>query len=334
MRRPTRNDVAKQAEVSGATVSRVLSGRQDLSISSETRRRVLIAAERLGYRPNQSARALVTGRTNLVALWMHQLHTPFHAHVAHLTAFRNRPPAYQILVTATESGWIPSPASHGVGAAMVDGVIAHECADYVRAFIESHPSSCPPIVGIGAYYVDSTDFVGVDLYAGQVEATRHLYATGFCRIAFLVNEGSSGSGEARPDGYNAVMQEAGLVPEYILTPGHDQRRAAARRAVHDHVVSRGHPDGLICLNDDMAIGANRALRELGLKVPEDVCLIGCDGIEDTEYQVPALSTVVQPLSEMCTLAWQYLQARMKDPSIPLQQTVLPARLVIRASSLR
>jgi LacI family transcriptional regulator len=334
MRRPTRNDVARHAQVSGATVSRVLSGRKDLSISSETRHRVLTAAERLGYRPNQSARALVTGRTNLVALWMQHLRSPFHAHVAHLLAFQNRPPAYQILVAGIESGLMPFPDSAGGGHATVDGIIAHECPDSVRAFLRAHPGPLPPIVGIGAYYVDSIDFVGVDLYAGQVEATRHLYTVGCRRIAFLVNEGSSGSGEARPDGYNAVIREAGLEPEYILTPGEDQTRATARQTVQDYVMARGRPDGIICLNDDMAIGANRALRELGLKVPDDVCLVGCDGIEDTEYQVPALSTIVQPLAHMCALAWQYVQARMEDPGIALQQTVLPARLLIRASSQR
>lgn len=338
MRGPNRNDVAREAQVSGATVSRVLSGRADVAISDETRERVIKAAERLGYRLNHSARALVTGRTDLVALWMHHLQTPFHAQVAHYTAFANRPTGYRILISEMEGigegGVIPDIRQLTIDDVNVDGIIAHEGSDYVSAYLRSYPQQRPPIVIMGAYFLRSIDHVGVDLYAGQVEATRHLYDVGCRRIAFLVNVGSNHPGDARADGYAAAMREVGLPPEYIETPEGDQTRATARRTVDAYIRQHGHPDGILCLNDEMAIGANRALRDLGLRVPEDVCLVGYDGIEDMEYQTPPLSTMVQPLREMSEIAWQFLLKRIQEPDAPLQHAVLQPHLLIRESSQR
>ncbi len=84
----------------------------------------------------------------------------------------------------------------------------------------------------------------------------------------------------------------------------------------------------------MAIGAYRALCELGLRVPTDVALVGCDGIEDTEYLERPISTIEQPISEMCALAWDFLQRRIQEPNHPPQRVVLQPKLVIRASSQR
>jgi DNA-binding LacI/PurR family transcriptional regulator len=331
MKNPTRDDVARHAKVSGATVSRVLSGRLD-SISDDTRQRVLEAAQHLSYRANHSARALATGQTNLVALWINHLNTPFHSQIAHIIGFERKPSQYRVLITELEA--LDAPHAEEAHSEFVDGLIVHEGPERVRAFQEVYPASRLPVVTIGAAFLETTDYVGVDLFGGQIEAVKHLYAIGCRRIAYLVNEDASRLADARSNGYVTIMQELGLPAEYIRTPVLDQSRATARQAVRDYVERQGHPDAVICLNDDMAIGANRALRDLGIRVPDDVCLVGCDGIEETIYQVPTITTIVQPLQEMCALAWTYLQARLEDPSIPLQQTTLTSRLVIRESTRR
>src|SRR5438045_4209017 len=102
MRNPTRDDVARHANVSGATVSRVLSGRNDWSISDDTRRRVMDSVQRLGYRANHSARALASGQTNMVALWINHLNTPFHSQIAHMIGFEQKPDRYRVLITELE----------------------------------------------------------------------------------------------------------------------------------------------------------------------------------------------------------------------------------------
>jgi LacI family transcriptional regulator len=332
MKNPTRDDVARHARVSGATVSRVLSGRDDWSISSETRRRVLESAQRLGYRANYSARALASGQTNMVALWINHLNTPFHSQIAHMIGFEQKPSRYRVLITELEG--LEAQHSEEAHSEFVDGLIVHESPDRVHALLNAYPKLRLPIVTIGAAVVEESDYVAVDLLSGQIEALHHLCASGCRRIAYLVNEDASRMAEARTEGYATVMREAGLREEYILTPVRDQTRATARQTVRDYIERLGHPDAIICLNDDMAVGANRALRDLDLRVPDDVSLVGCDGIEDMIYQVPTITTIVQPLEEMCKIAWEFLLARLADPEAPLQQTTLKSRLVIRESSRR
>jgi LacI family transcriptional regulator len=159
----------------------------------------------------------------------------------------------------------------------------------------------------------------------------HLVSSGRRRIAYLVNNDlSNNPSEPRWRAYMSVMQEAGLPEELIVTTA--PSRDTARLAVRDYVREQGCPAALFCHNDDMAIGAYRGLLDAGFRVPEDVALIGCDGIEDTEYLECPLSTIVQPIEEMCALAWTFLERRMADPQHPLQHARLQSHLVIRESS--
>jgi LacI family transcriptional regulator len=138
------------------------------------------------------------------------------------------------------------------------------------------------------------------------------------------------SEETRFETYTAVVQESGRAPEVIAFPS--ACRAGARQALTDYVGAHGRPDGLLCQNDDMAVGAFRALRDLGLRVPEDVRLIGCDGIDETEYFDPPLSTIQQPIDQMCSLAWEFLERRLAEPSLAPQQVSLTTHLLVRGSS--
>lgn len=332
VKNPTRDDVARLARVSGATVSRVLSGREDGAVSSETRRRVLDSVQRLGYRANYSARALASGQTDLVALWINHLDTPFHARIAHVFGFEQKPDRFRVLITEIEG--LEAQHSEEARAAFVDGLIVHESPERVRDLLRFNPKLRLPIVTMGAAVLEETDHVAVDLLAGQVEALEHLYATGCRRIAYLVNEDARRVGEPRTEAYASVLREAGLPERFITTPVGDQSRATARQAVQEYVEREGHPDAIICLNDDMAIGANRALRDLHLRVPEDTCLVGCDGIVETIYQTPTLTTIVQPVQEMCRLVWDQLLARIANPDLPLQHATLQSRLVTRESTRR
>lgn len=110
-----------------------------------------------------------------------------------------------------------------------------------------------------------------------------------------------------------------------------QTRDPARTAVTEHLRRHGCPDGLFCRNDEMAVGAYRAFCDLGIRVPEDVALVGCDGIEEAEYGYCPLSTIVQPFAQMCEAVWQLLARRMQPPDTPLEHIVLPAYLAVRHS---
>lgn len=186
------------------------------------------------------------------------------------------------------------------------------------------------MVHMGAYFDRSVDCVGIDLRAGAEAAVRHLVRAGCRRIAYLVPEYFNSEGDDRREGYRTVMRESGLEPEFVES--RISNRQGATEAVMAHVREKGCPDGFFCFNDDQAIGARRGLRNLGIRVPEDARLVGCDGIEDTVYQDPPISTVVQPLAEMCARAWEFLERRMENPNQPRQEVILVPELVVRGSS--
>jgi LacI family transcriptional regulator len=104
--------------------------------------------------------------------------------------------------------------------------------------------------------------------------------------------------------------------------------------IQDYVRHQGRPEAIFCHADDAALGVYRGLCDLGVRVPEEVALVGCDGIEDTEYLECPLTTLVQPVAAMCATAWQFLQQRLEQPSISPQHAILKPKLALRESSRR
>jgi DNA-binding LacI/PurR family transcriptional regulator len=174
--------------------------------------------------------------------------------------------------------------------------------------------------------------VRIDLFSATRAAVRHLLASGRRRIAFLAPGHEPGS--SRADAYRAVLVEAGLAPMFIDVPPAEgfSERARTRQAVRGVLRRRQRPDALFCFNDEYAIGALRGLRDAGLSVPDDVAIFGCDGIEETEYHDPPLSTIVFPFTEAARLGWEFLRQRIEDPGLPVQSAVLIPDLAVRESS--
>jgi LacI family transcriptional regulator len=187
-----------------------------------------------------------------------------------------------------------------------------------------------PLVGMGIHHSEEHDYVGVDIRAGTARAVRHLLEPGRTRVAYMFNRESGLGQDPRSDAYTQTMQEAGLEPEYILLP--EQSRVGARCGIADYVGACGCPEAIFCINDQVALGCYRGLIDIGVRIPDDVALVGCDGMEDTEYLEKPMTTIVLPVREMCRLAWEYLECRIEDHTAPLRQTTLDTRLAIRESS--
>lgn len=327
--RVTIRDIASSLNVSHTTVSRVLNGRGKEFISETTRQKVLAAAAKMNYHPNHAARALATGRTHMIALWIGNIYLPYFVNAMHYAEIVSQQHEYDMIIRRMHR-----PQEHSEHW-QVDGILAFDGPDYISEFLDANPSSGPPIVSMGSYYCERVDFVGVDLYAGALEGVRHLVNLGCRRIAYFLSEWGNRVGDARYDAYMTVMKETGRQPELIPIPKKPANaRILARRTLTAYVRAKGCPDGLFCFSDDVAIGGYRGLCDLGIRVPDEVAMFGCDGIEDMEYFECPLSTVQHPYEEMCTLAWQFLARRMQDPSIPLQQALLTPQFVIRESMRR
>jgi DNA-binding LacI/PurR family transcriptional regulator len=333
----TMSQIAEYVGVSQATVSFVLNGRErkNGSISPETRQRVTDAAQKLGYRPNRSARALATGRTHLVGLCMWDLASSHYAGVIRHSESQIRDSPYHLIVSRwkTEAAETDPQSVQGIFPWPLDGVLALEAGIILKNHWETEQSWPSPLVSMGGvdYAVDNVDYVGIDLNEGLRKSIQHLVEIGCKRIAYALNPWPiESSTDLRPQVFHEVMHQLGRPAECILLT--EQNREIAREQFKAYVSEHGCPDGLICINDETALGIYRALYDLGIKFPHDIALIGCDGINDTTYLEFPLTTVVQPVKEMCRIAWEMLQNRLINPDAPLQRTILIPELAIRESS--
>jgi DNA-binding LacI/PurR family transcriptional regulator len=327
-------DIARRLDISRATVSYVLNERESELISEATRERVLAAAREMGYRPNRAAQALAGRRSYLIELFVYGYYPAFYARMLHEFNEQVGPTPYQLHIIDPYH-WTGTDWGRAEGSWPIDGIILVDVAPPTE-IVESFKERGVPLVWVGIMPATDVDHVRVDLTPALLEAVRHLAARSK-RVAFLSPwsaEETLDKGDPRYPAYRAAMREANLPEEIIMTPNAPgvAGRASAREIIREYVAKNGCPEAMLCFNDERAIATCAALRDLGLRVPDDVKIIGCDGIEETTYYNPSISTIEYPLEETARLAWQALQRRIEEPDAPLQGTTLTAKLVLRESS--
>ena len=331
--RPTRNDVAREAKISGATVSRVLSGRNDIPISAEARARVMEAVERLGYRPNPNARALMTGKSGLVGFWMCLQYSRYRSQLLDRMRWLLGQTELALAVTDIDEEFHWDHSFTRSLRVPVEGIIAFDASDSIETLGQIYDRLAPntPFVSMGIYWSDAKSYVGVDLKAGANDAMDHLLDTGRKRISYLAPYNSKLINEGvRYEAYIEKMQAAGLECDVISSPGVNSTLVGGGLA--DRFANGPVPEAILCMNDDLAISASVALARAGIKVGTDVAIVGFDGIAETEDCPCPITTVKQPINEMCDLALSFLKTQMEDPKAPLQQQILKPTLVIRDST--
>jgi LacI family transcriptional regulator len=324
----TQEQIAQKLGVSRQLVTFALAGYPQVSEAS--RRRILAAAKKMGYRPNPHARALRRSRTGIVALWIPDQISSHYNHVARELNQLVRGAGFELIISEVRAAGAKQTLSH----VPVDGVIAVDAPAQVEAYAKSVFARSIPMVGMGAYYSGKTDFVRVDLQSGTRDLMGHLLASGYRRIAHATYLKNDRTQEGRRLGYQLAMREAGLKPEFIYYSLAGRLRPSTRQLIRDYIGRHGCPEAIFSHSDDAALGIYRGLCDLGLRVPDDVALAGCDGIEAVEYLERPLTTLVQPVPEMCAAVWELLLKRMKDPATKPQGIVLKPALAIRESSRR
>lgn len=322
--------LAKELNLSIGTVSRILND-EKAPYAAETRRRVRERAAELGYRPNAVARALAMKRTNTVGLWARHLQGAYSSWVVSALSSQVAARDFHLVIRLYDNG--PSdrkdPGYADIVSDIVDGVITHGMPPDDWLARTRRTQRPLPLVVTGGIVSSVYDLVGLDFRPAAQAAVEHLLETGRRRVALMTPPNPN---DRRYQAYQSVMEAAGLRPEIIEM--REGTRAEIRTQFLNYVVEYRYPEAVFCHNDDTAIAVYRALCDLGLNVPEDVALVGCDGIEDTEFLPVPITTIVQPVDEMARLAWEFLKTRMREPDAPLQQTVLEACLEVRASTLR
>lgn len=324
----TQAQIAKKLGISRQLVTFALAGYPQ--VSKESRERIQAMATEMGYRPNPHARALRRSKTGLIALWIPDQISTHYSHVARELGHLMKQAKHELIVSEvgvadTKQIWSHVP---------VDGICAVDASKAVQSKLKVLAAKSVPVVNLGTYGSADTDSVHVDMEAGTAEVMRHLIGAGFRRIAHATFVRKNAAGESRRIGYATAMREAGLKTEFIHYPLSERQRPVTRQLIPDYIRHHGRPEAIFCHSDDAALGIYRGLCDAGIKVPADIALVGCDGIEDTEYLECPLTTLVQPVVEMCATAWQFLQNRLADPAIPIQHARVAPKLAIRMSSTR
>lgn len=324
----TQAQIAHKLGVSRQLVTFALSGYPH--VAKESRERILAAALEMGYRPNPHARALRRKKTGIIALWIPDQISTHYTHVARQLARLVKQEGQELIISEVgkedmENLWSNVP---------VDGIFVVDASKPVQLEIEKLAARQVPIVSVGTYSSLKTDNVQVDFGVGTREAMDHLIGSGFRRIAHATFVRKDVAHEERRVGYGRAMKDAGLAAEYIYYPLSEKQRPITRQLIKEYVKEHGMPEAIFCHSDDAALGIYRGLCDLKIRIPEQVALVGCDGIEDTEYLECPLTTLVQPVAQTCETAWRFLRNRMETPDMPPQHSLLEPKLAIRESSNR
>ena len=324
--------MALLAQVSGTTVSRVLGGRTDESVSEKAKQRVLDAARQLGYSPNPAAKALRSGRSGLVALWMCLEYSRYRSEVLAQVRKILTETDFALSVNDVDEDYI---CHHSLTRALrvpAEGIVAFEPSRLGEAFDEADINL--PFVSMGAFWIPSKSYVAIDLQSGAEDAMDHLLSTGRKSIAYLAPVGLPFIyEEQRYLGYLRKMESANLKPTTIeVAEAPSMRIASIQEKLSERLAAGTLPDALLCFFDDIAVDAVEALQLIGLNPGRDVAVVGFNGNEGLDRGPFPITTVRQPVEEMCALAFKFLRNQMDDPAIPIQRATLKPTLVIRKSS--
>ncbi|CAM5496008.1 LacI family DNA-binding transcriptional regulator [Leifsonia shinshuensis] len=332
----TMHDVSRLAGVSVKTVSNVVNDYP--YVREETRRRVLDAIATLGYTPNPTARSLRSGRSNVIALMIPDLRNAYFAELADCVMRVAAGHGLSVLIEQfgadreRELEVLRRPRSQ-----LVDGVLYSVLA-LDQDDVDIVAGITVPVVLLGERIFNGPrDHVTMRNGEGARAATEHLLGLGRRRVVALgAHPGEEiGSAALRLAGYREALAAAGVPAddELVVPVGSWHRRdgADAMRGL----LARGVDfDGVVAFNDVLALGALRVLQEAGLRVPEDVAVIGFDDIDETQYSMPALSTIDPGREEIARTAVELLVRRIEGGPAPFtpEEVFVPYRLIPREST--
>lgn len=318
-------DVAREAGVSRALVSLALRGSP--KVSDERRARVLDAAARLGYRPNAMARSLASRRTATIAVLLNDLHNPFFAETFDGISARAESLGYRLLLGT--GGRRPQGERESVEALLEyrpDGFILVSPRVESRFIVDV--SATVPVVVVGRVVRSpSVDCVMTDEAHGAMLAVQHLAAFGHRRIVHI--DGGAGAGsKPRRSGYVQAMKRMGLAEHTNVVPG-EFTEVAGVQAAEAMLEDQELPTGIFAANDLIAAGAMDAFEDAGLRVPEDVSIIGYDNTSLAQLHHVSLSTIDQPRDQMGRMALTMVHERIErvrhQPVVQLTTPTLVAR---------
>jgi DNA-binding LacI/PurR family transcriptional regulator len=336
----TISDVAKEANVSTATVSRVLNKKHNnISIGEVTKAKVQEAAERLKYRPSALARALAGGRTRTIGVLFDNLSTLFVAEVIEsIESYARQRDYHIILVFSRNDVREEKKCMETFLEKRVDGVIfgpSQLNMENVKYFEEELRKENMPLVFMNSYLgeADHRNFVVIDNKLGALKAVNYLIKLGHRRIGHITGPNSFCASQERLSGYKQALEDSCIgYDDRLIKHMPDVRMESGYQGMKEFLEMQEPPTAVFAASDMNAVGAMKAVREAGLKIPQDISLVGFDDVELTSYLDVPLTTVSQCQDRVGGLAAKIIIDKIeKNTEDKLQQNVLDPKLIIRDS---
>jgi LacI family transcriptional regulator, galactose operon repressor len=331
LKRVTRDDVAKRAKTSTAVVSYVVNG-GPRSVSKLTQDRVNAAIEELGYRPNGLARALRANRTLVLGLLVPDATNPFFAQLAKAVEDVAFSQGFTLLFgNASDDPERESFYLKSFSEQQIDGLLLVSVGGGAMSSGELDRLHCRLVVVDRLLENLETTTLVVDNEEGGFLGTRHLIEHGHRVIGCVSGPSDLTPSADRHRGWSRALLEAGLNPLPSLIVRSDMHQQGGYEATRSLLQSDNPPSAIFVSTDLQAIGSLRAIADAGLSVPGDVAIVSFDGIVESAYTVPRLTTIAQPIEEMGRRAMAKLIELVRNPDAVTTNEVLPVQLITRGS---
>ena len=328
-------DIAKDLGLSVVTISKVLRDHPD--ISDETRARVLKHVKDRDYQPNILARSLVTGRSYLIGLIVPDLIHPFFAEIAKALSLVIRPRGYSLIISSSdEDAGLESQEFRQLLARQLDALVIASTAMSGEQFDQLGQHGPPYVLIDRKFPGQSSNFVGIDDVAAGRIATEHLISSGCRRIAHISGRENS-TGVGRLEGYKQALLRHRLSysKDIVISRANvdtDSRQQGAE-AMRILLQRNPRPDGVFCYNDPLAIGAMDAILDAGLRIPEDIAIIGCGNLHYDSALRISLSSIDQHSQLIGRRAGEIVLDLIESKEQqPARSVILEPTLVIRSST--
>lgn len=328
----TMAEVAREARVSVATVSRLLNHQG--TVSPETAERVYAAIQKLNYEPNLLARNFRKNESRVILILSPNVTNPYYAHILSGIGDAAAALGYSALIFTTGD----DPAREREALDMLkkrraDGAILmastidrHWLLEYAGQY---------PVVQCSEYDPDvDIPHVSIDNYQATQEAMEYLLQLGHRRIAIILAENEYISTRLRLQAYRDTLQARSVAPQagYVVYASRDYSFGSGKKRARELLGLSPAPTAIFCISDTLALGAITAAKEMGWRVPEDVTVVGFDDVEHTTMLHPNITTVAQPCYELGRQSMQLLYAQMRPEKTTPRQILLDHKLIVRESS--
>lgn len=330
------HDIAKELNLSATTISFVLNGKGDeKKISEDVRRKVSDYIKKVGYQPNMIAKSLRTGKSNIIGMLVEDISDPFFSGISRgieAIAYDHR---YKIFFASTENDTEKTKVLIKLfRERQVDGYIMAPPSgveDEIRALMDDNV----PVILFDRYLPSlNTSTVIIDNYSGSYQAVKHLLENGYSNIAFITLNSEQTQMHARLQGYIKAIEDNGCDPIVAKLPYKSSYQVGAGELVQEFIKEHNKVDAIIFATNYLAINGLKAIRDLGLTIPDDIAVIGFD--DNTHFNLfsPSITAVAQPIEEIAQeVVQQLLNALSDERESKKRRTVtLPVKLIVRDSS--